>query len=59
MTDIVNLNRARKAKARDRKKVVAAENRARFGLGKLERTAVNRECRAIDKALDDAKLEPR
>ncbi len=37
MADIVNLRRARRAKARAEKEVVAAENRVRFGRPAHER----------------------
>jgi hypothetical protein len=39
MPEIVNLNRARKTKARDAAKAKAAENRAAFGLTKAQREA--------------------
>lgn len=39
MTEIVNLNRARKAKARAEKERQAADNRARFGRTKAEKAA--------------------
>ena len=37
MTDIVNLRRARKAKARAEKEAQAASNRVKFGMAKVER----------------------
>jgi hypothetical protein len=37
MTQPINLNKARKAKARDEKKARAAENTIQFGLTKAER----------------------
>jgi len=37
MADIVNLNKARKQKARAEKKAQAAENRVRFGRRKTDR----------------------
>ncbi|MGI6245146.1 MAG: DUF4169 family protein [Pseudochelatococcus sp.] len=39
MAEIVNLRRARKARARSEKEAQAAENRLRFGATKAERTA--------------------
>jgi len=37
VTEIVNLRRARKAKARAQKEAQAASNRAKFGVTKVER----------------------
>lgn len=48
--DLINLNRARKAKAKAGKEVRAAENRAKFGRTKLER-----ETSLHDEALAKAK----
>jgi predicted secreted protein len=57
MSDIVNLNKARKAKARVAAKVTASENRARFGVSRADRTAIERERQALARAVDGAKLE--
>lgn len=58
MSEIVNLNKARKAKARADKQAVAAENRVRFGqpksVSKLEKARAEKAA----KALDGAKREP-
>ena len=56
MADLINLNKARKAKAKATGKQSAAENRARFG-----RTGADRSLEAARKAkaeqtLDGAKL---
>jgi hypothetical protein len=47
--EIVNLRRARKAKARDTRQAEAAENRVRFGRTKAERDVTKRE-RARDRS---------
>jgi hypothetical protein len=39
LSEIVNLRRARKQKAREREQAVAAENRAVFGRSKAEQAA--------------------
>jgi hypothetical protein len=39
MNDVVNLNHARKARARDEKRVTADANAAKFGRTKAERIA--------------------
>lgn len=50
MPEIINLNRARKQKARARGKAEAAENRVRFGRTKAERAAARA---AEEKAVRD------
>ena len=55
---IINLNRARKAKARADKANEAEQNRARFGRTKAERTANEAETERNAKFLDGSKLEP-
>ncbi len=57
--DIVNLNKARKA--RDRAEAVkrAAENRAKFGRTKYEKEQAGAERRGLDRGLDGAALPPR
>jgi len=57
MSEIVNLNRARKARARDEKRITADANAAKFGRTKAERIS---EAAASDKArkmLDQHKLD--
>lgn len=49
MSEIVNLNRARKARARTEKERQAADNRARFGRSKAEKTATEKRER-VDSA---------
>ena len=53
--DIVNLNKARKAKARTEKKAQAAENRVRFGQSKAERVKRDAETELADRRLDGIK----
>ncbi|MBK8160768.1 MAG: DUF4169 family protein [Rhodospirillaceae bacterium] len=43
MAEIINLNRAKKAKARDSEERLAAENRVRFGRTKVEKANDRRE----------------
>ncbi|HYE47740.1 MAG TPA: DUF4169 family protein [Caulobacter sp.] len=59
MADLINLNKARKARARTVGKQTAAENRARFG-----RTAADKSLESARKAkasqtLDGAKRDPK
>ncbi len=53
--DIVNLNKARKQKARADKEARAAENRVRFGRTKAERAATTAERARTDKSIDGAR----
>ncbi|MBB4837893.1 hypothetical protein HNP52_000944 [Sphingomonas kyeonggiensis] len=57
MAEIINLNRARKAKARVEKSARAEENRIRFGRSKTEKQAEAAEQARIAKTLDDAKRD--
>ena len=57
MAEIINLNKARKARARAEKPIRAQENRARFGRTKAEKQAEAAEKARIAKALDDAKRD--
>ena len=58
MAEIVNLRRARKAKARDTAAGTADANRAAFGRTKAERTASATETARRDRDLDGARREP-
>ena len=58
MAEIVNLNRARKAKARADKDAKAAENRVVFGRTKAEKQKAAAEKRIADKIVDAHKREP-
>ena len=58
MNDLINLNRARKAKARAADKRAAVENRVKFGRSKTARameTAARLKAKTL---LDQAKREP-
>lgn len=57
MGEIVNLRRARKAKARSAKDAEAAENRAKFGATKPERERRAAEAELAAKRLDGHKRE--
>ena len=57
MGEIVNLNRARKAKARDAAEIKAAENRARYGQTKAERARLASEKAKLRAVIDGAKRE--
>lgn len=57
MTDIVNLNKFRKAKRKDAAKQTAAANRAKFGRGKADKDRDAAERDRQSKIVDDAKHE--
>ena len=57
MAEIVNLNRARKAKARDAAEAKAAENRAKYGQTKTERARLAAEKAKLRAVTDGAKKE--
>lgn len=57
MAEIVNLNRARKAKARDAAEAKAAENRAKYGQTKAERARLAAEKAKLRAVIDGAKRE--
>ena len=57
MAEIVNLNRARKAKARDAAETKAAENRAKYGQTKAERVRLASEKAKLRAVTDGAKKE--
>ena len=57
MADIVNLNQARKAKAKADGKVLAAENRAKFGRTKAQKTLEAARAEKLRRDLDGAKRE--
>ena len=58
MAEIVNLNRARKAKARQEAQTTAETNRAAHGRTKAEKQAAKAEAERRARALDGAKREP-
>lgn len=57
MGDVVNLRRARKARARDEKAEAAQENRARFGRSKAQKDEAAREAERRRDVLDGHRLE--
>jgi Domain of unknown function (DUF4169) len=58
MPDIVNFNKARKAKARTDGQAIAAENRVKFGRTKAEKLKARIEAERAERAVDQAKREP-
>ena len=56
MSEIVNLRRARKQKARERQQAVAAENRVVFGRSKAERRLAESERALAEASLDARRL---
>lgn len=59
MVEPINLNKARKAKAKIEAKATAAENRVRFGRTKAEKSAVKLEQERLARQTDAAKLAPK
>lgn len=58
MAELINLNKARKAKARADAERQAAENRVRFGRSKAQKTQDATEAEAMRRKLDGLKLDP-
>jgi hypothetical protein len=52
MAEVVNLNKARKARARAATKAQSVENRAKFGRSKTDKAAAEAETRLADRRLD-------
>lgn len=57
MAEVINFNKARKAKAKETGKAAAAENRARFGRTKADRSLDQARAEKTERALDQAKLD--
>lgn len=57
MSNIVNLNKARKVKDRQEARDQAKENRVKFGRVKSEKTSAKAEADKARRALDGAKRE--
>jgi hypothetical protein len=57
MAEIINLRKARKAKARAEKEAEAAENRAKFGRAKEERSQSEAAKDLLDRKLDAHRRE--
>ena len=58
MGEIINLNRARKGKAKAQARSAAVANRVKFGRTKAEKTDAEGERAAIARIVDGAKLDP-
>ena len=58
MGDIVNLNKARKARARAQAKAGAAANRSLFGVKKADKDGAKVERERASRKLDQSKLDP-
>ncbi len=56
MAEIINLNKARKARVKEHAKDKAVENRVRFGRTKIEKVADRLVEETARKKLDDARL---
>ncbi len=59
MGEIINLNRARKTRAKAEDKALAANNRVAHGRSKAEKTLSALERHRAEKQLDGQKLEPK
>lgn len=57
MNDIVNFNKARKAKVREADKAQAAANRVKFGRTKGQKAVTKVETEKVVRLLDGAKRE--
>ncbi len=57
MGEVVNLNKARKARAKAGAKATAAENRAAHGRSSADRSLIETERARADRLLDGAKRE--
>jgi len=57
MTDPINLNKARKARAQAQAKKTAADNRVRFGRTKAEKTVSRLEAEKARRLHEQAKRE--
>lgn len=55
--EIINLRRARKAKARQTAEAQAAENRVRFGRSKADREHAAREAELAERRIDGARRD--
>ncbi|HEX4709210.1 DUF4169 family protein [Phenylobacterium sp.] len=57
MVEPINLNKARKARAKAEAKARAGQNRALFGVGKAEKMVSKLDAERARRALDQAKRE--
>jgi len=58
VAELINLNKARKAKARAEAERQAAENRVRFGRSKAQKQQDAAETEAMRRKLDALRLDP-
>lgn len=58
MAEIINLNRVRKARARDEARASAEVNRARYGRNRAEREAADKARDTAERHLDGHRREP-
>lgn len=58
MAELINLNKARKARVRADAERQAAENRVRFGRSKAQKAQDATEAEAMRRKLDGLKLDP-
>jgi hypothetical protein len=58
LVEPINLNRARKAKAKTEGQAQAALNRAKFGRTKAEKQAAKAEAERVARTLDQSRREP-
>jgi len=58
MSNVVNLNKVRKAREQALAREQARENRAKFGRTKAEKTRTEAEKEQADRTLDGAKRDP-
>ncbi|MEN0002038.1 MAG: DUF4169 family protein [Pseudomonadota bacterium] len=58
MTKPINLNKARKAKARAAKEQTAAQNRVKFGRTKAEKLRDKLDAARASKIVDDSQRDP-
>jgi hypothetical protein len=56
--DIINLRRARKAKARSEREKQAADNRVAFGRSKAEKAVADAERQRTEKSIEGHRREP-
>jgi hypothetical protein len=54
----INLNKVRKAKAKSEAKTLAAENRAKFGRTRAQKTAAQAEADKLAREVEGHKREP-
>ena len=58
MTGVVNLNKARKARAKAAGRIQASANRVAFGLTKARKDAAGHEAKRARETLDGKKRDP-